>query len=181
MKTNKERKLRKTTKNTTKSRTNIYKKPQLPFPSNFSMCVKLLEEEWKGYNDEWFRIISKESLDISKFQIIGGGVKNNLDNFHITEERWNNLKSLGKSINLNYNLYTDFDYRIHVETLRILTGYDLFDILYEGEIRIHNELFDTGEITRQMYNKVCTQMWGKVVKNRKFDITTMELKDFNLN
>lgn len=157
----------------------ISAKPQIPFPIDLSISVRFLEERLKKNFDDFFPVAQLEKMDILKYQILAGGIKNNMKNFEMDENIWNNLKNLSGFVasgnsNMTYNIVADFDYRIHVEGLRLVTVYPLMDILYKGEICVSNEFDKTDH---EFHFSICKKIWDLYQKNPKLDLTALTLKD----
>jgi hypothetical protein len=153
----------------------------LPLPIDLSMAIKSCEIGWIGINDKSIKMASVELIDQFKFQILGGGVKNNTIQFQVNDKSWDKIKRLAAlaasgNAGFTYTILTDLRYRIHLEALRMITGYSLMDILYHGEINVHNEL---NEADNKLYLTVCNKIWTKLNRDPQSDITKLALKDLH--
>ena len=151
----------------------------LPLPFDLSMAIKSCEIGWIGINDKSIKMAYVEQMDQFKFQILGGGVKNNTIQFQVNDKSWDKIKSLAALVasgnaGFTYTILTDFRYRIHLEALRMITGNSLMDILYQGEINVHN---DFNEEDINSYQDVCNKIWLRIEKNPNLDISHLTLKD----
>lgn len=153
----------------------------LPLPVDLSIAIKSCEIGWIGINGKSIKMAYVELMDQFKFQILGGGVKNNTIQFQVNDKNWIDIKNFSSSVasgnaGFTYTILTDFRYRIHLEALRMITGHSLMDILYQGEINVQNDFSET-EI--KSYLKVLEKIWAKIEKDHQLDITKLELKDLD--
>ena len=123
-----------------------------------------------------------EELTQTQYVLLAGGVKSNMVKLKMTEEIWNNGKSFAEFIATgdtghSFMLLVAFNYRVHLEALRILSGLSLMDILYEGEINVQNELFDAGE--KEFYMGICNRIMDMLCENPDLDITKLSFKDLD--
>jgi hypothetical protein len=156
--------------------------PNLPLPVNISWELKNLEARFFDQIDEFIPMAKIEELTQTQYAILASGVKSNMVKLQMTEEIWNNHKSLAEFITtgeagITFRLHVASNYRIHLEALRIITGMSLMDILYKGEICLQNELFDAGE--KEFYLGVCKRITDMLSENPDLDITQLSLKDLD--
>ena len=115
--------------------------PNLPLPENLSHSLKMLESRFYLQIDEFVPTSSMEILTKTQYLILVGGVKNNMTQLQMNEKIWNNHIQLSDQVSTTHSfiICVSFNYRIHLEGLRLMTGKSLMDILYLGEINIQNE------------------------------------------
>ena len=153
-----------------------------PLPSNLSYELKLLESRHFGQIDEFLPMSRYEILTQTQYGLLGGGVVNNFKELQMTEEIWKNGFTNDKVDNSDFfashpfNILVDICYRIHLEGLRLITGKTLMEILYLGEISVHNDLMDDS-VDREFYFSVCNKISERLHGNFELDITTLTLKD----
>jgi len=153
--------------------------PNLPLPVNISWELKALEARFFDQIDEFYPKAKIEELTQTQYSILAGGVKSNMVKLKMTEEIWNNGKSFAEFIATGDTVHTFMllvagNYRIHLEALRMITGKSLMDILYMGEICVHNE-FD--EVDNEFYKSVCSKIHDMLLADHNLDITRLTMKD----
>lgn len=156
--------------------------PNLPLPANISWVLKDLESRFFDQIDEFYPMAEIEELTQTQYGILAGGVKRNMVKLQMTEAIWSNSKSLAEfiaagKIGHTSKLLVAYNYRIHLEALRILSGMSLMDILYKGEICVQNEIFDAGE--KDFYMGICKRLTDMLEENPDLDITTLSYKDLD--
>lgn len=158
--------------------------PNFPLPTDVSFVLKNLESRFFNQIDEFYSVSRYEILTQTQYGLLGGGVINNMEKLQMTGEIWDNIKSFSDQIittgkiRSSFNILVALNYRIHLETLRLITGKSLMDILYLGEINVQNDISDSNDM--DFYNSVGSKIYEMLCSNHDLDLTTLSLKDISV-
>jgi hypothetical protein len=137
-------------------------KMALPLPVNVSLAIKAIE----------LSVVNTEIMNEVTHSIIDRGAANHLD-----FENWNKLQEISNhfAAEQDFRILCAAPYRILLESVRLITGQSLLDILYLGATNVMKNELSLEDI--KFCYVLCDAILDKVIANPGLDISTLTLAD----
>ncbi len=155
--------------------------PYYPLPMEVAWALREIEVNHRGCVDNYIDSANLHPMSQFQYQVFSEGVKNNMSKLKLTKSDWDGIlerstKMASGEAGAAINLFTHYRFRVHLETLRLLRGKSLMEILYLGEINVQNEFSEAEE---ELYVETCEQIWSMVEQNPDMDISQITPGDID--
>lgn len=153
----------------------------LPRDVSFALISLLQGRDGMIIPNDSVKLLEKDS---DEFNLFMSGVERNLTNLKITEQIFENVKSLSKSIasgeihDIKFQYKLDDYFSISFKSVILLTGIDYWDIIWKGFAFYYNDTEVHGRYNE--YYTICNKIhFMTKVRGSKYNINDITMDDIN--